>query len=385
MRTKRLKLQGLGIIILTIFAFTNCFSQVAINTNGAAPNSKSMLDITSTDKGVLLPRMTSAQRIAIASPPTGLIVFQTDATSGFYYYTGSVWQCLSTSTGTVTGTGTSGQVSYWDGTTSQTSSANLTLNSGTLQIGSSGTDGILKLYSEQGTTDYTVTIQPSTNTAANFTITLPTNVGSNGQVLSTTGSGNLAWTNPSESGTPSGVIMQYAGSSAPTGYLICNGSAVSRTTYSNLFAVIGTTYGAGDGSTTFNLPDLRGRFPVGYYSSDASFDALNEKSGEKTHTITSAELPAHTHSVDPPSTTTSSDGSHTHDYKDYYNDSELSDDANQRTVGSDDKSYSSRTSEPNGAHTHTLNIASFNSGSTGTGTAMNVLPPYIVLNYIIKY
>jgi hypothetical protein len=60
-----------------------------------------------------------------------------------------------------------------------------------------------------------------------------------------------------------GMVAAYAGSSAPSGWLLCDGTAVSRTTYSALFAAIGTSYGAGDGSTTFNLPDLRGRVPVG--------------------------------------------------------------------------------------------------------------------------
>lgn len=59
---------------------------------------------------------------------------------------------------------------------------------------------------------------------------------------------------------PAGSLLPYAGTSAPSGYLLCDGRAVSRTTYANLFAVIGTAYGNGDGSTTFNLPDLRGRF-----------------------------------------------------------------------------------------------------------------------------
>lgn len=58
---------------------------------------------------------------------------------------------------------------------------------------------------------------------------------------------------------PAGVIIPFAGKSVPTGYLLCNGAAVSRTNYANLFAAIGTLYGAGDGSTTFNLPDARDR------------------------------------------------------------------------------------------------------------------------------
>lgn len=61
----------------------------------------------------------------------------------------------------------------------------------------------------------------------------------------------------------SGTIIMYAGATAPTGYLLCDGSAVSRTTYADLFAICSTTYGAGDGSTTFNLPDARGVFVRG--------------------------------------------------------------------------------------------------------------------------
>jgi microcystin-dependent protein len=79
---------------------------------------------------------------------------------------------------------------------------------------------------------------------------------------------------------PPGLVATYGGASAPTGWLLCDGSPVSRTTYSLLFAVVGTAYGAGDGSTTFNLPDLRGRVPLGYAASgghtDVSTLGLNE-------------------------------------------------------------------------------------------------------------
>jgi len=60
---------------------------------------------------------------------------------------------------------------------------------------------------------------------------------------------------------PTGVILSYGGANAPTGWLLCDGRAISRTTFAGLFAVLSTSFGVGDGSTTFNLPDLRGRFP----------------------------------------------------------------------------------------------------------------------------
>jgi len=85
---------------------------------------------------------------------------------------------------------------------------------------------------------------------------------------------------------PPGIIMAYGGTTAPnTGWLICNGGAYSRTTYAALFAVIGTSYGAGDGSTTFNVPDLRGRFPVGA-DGGAEFTANGTSGGNKTHSHT---------------------------------------------------------------------------------------------------
>lgn len=92
----------------------------------------------------------------------------------------------------------------------------------------------------------------------------------------------------------SGTIFCYGASSAPSGYLICDGSAVSRTTYADLFAVISTTYGVGDGSTTFNLPDVSGKVVAGVDGGDGDFD-LADTGGAKTHTLIEAEMPAHTH------------------------------------------------------------------------------------------
>lgn len=92
---------------------------------------------------------------------------------------------------------------------------------------------------------------------------------------------------------PAGIIMPFAGTVAPQGYLFCDGSAVSRTTYATLFGVIGTTFGAGDGSSTFNLPDLSGRVPLGV----SQAHALGSTGGSETVTLTESELPAHVHEV----------------------------------------------------------------------------------------
>jgi len=104
---------------------------------------------------------------------------------------------------------------------------------------------------------------------------------------------------------PFGVIAPYGGASAPTHWLMCDGTAVSRTTYVDLFAAISTAYGVGDGSTTFNLPDLRGRVPMGVDGSanritsastdGANADTLGGAGGTETHTLVAGETPAHNH------------------------------------------------------------------------------------------
>jgi hypothetical protein len=76
-------------------------------------------------------------------------------------------------------------------------------------------------------------------------------------------SGYSGWSGVASAATPTGSVISFAGSTAPSGWLLCDGSAVSRSTYSALFSVVGTTYGVGDGSTTFNVPDLMGRMPMG--------------------------------------------------------------------------------------------------------------------------
>lgn len=107
---------------------------------------------------------------------------------------------------------------------------------------------------------------------------------------------------------PVGTILDYAGTTEPEGYLFCYGQAVSRTTYAELFAVISTTYGAGNGTTTFNLPDLRGRVIAGQddmggtsanrltnQTGGLNGDTLGASGGSETHTLTTAQMPVHTH------------------------------------------------------------------------------------------
>jgi microcystin-dependent protein len=168
-----------------------------------------------------------------------------------------------------------------------------------------------------------------------------------------------------------GSMFPYAGTTEPSGWLLCNGQTVSRTTYAALFNVCGTVYGAGDGSTTFRLPDLRGYALVGLDEDDADFDTLAETRGSKTVTLTEAQMPAHTHTV--------SGGAHGHSTKVYSRPWLFVNPDNVLGTGNrnDSSSELAVPGSATGNHAHTL-------ATVGGGVAHTNLQPGTCLNWLIK-
>lgn len=163
-----------------------------------------------------------------------------------------------------------------------------------------------------------------------------------------------------QGGMPTGSMLPFAGASEPTGWLLCAGQAVSRTTYAALFAVISTAWGVGDGSTTFNLPDMRGRVPAGKDNmggtaasrlttggSGVNGATLGAVGGTETHTLTLAQMPAHSHTVTGASASTGGGA------------------VDQRSTGTNTGTAPTTASQ-------------------GSGAAHNNTQPTAVVNYIIK-
>lgn len=183
----------------------------------------------------------------------------------------------------------------------------------------------------------------------------------------------------SASASPSGVVTPYAGAAAPTGWLLCDGALVSRSTYAALFTAIGTAYGAGDGSTTFALPNLKGKMPIGLDAAQTEFNALGKPGGAKTHTLTTAEMPSHSHTGD----TGTTGASHSHSIPlEYMSDVPTSGSSVRVTdiansTGAVGTNVSATSGTTGSSHTHNIT-------AEGGGAAHSILPPFVTMNYIIK-
>ena len=203
---------------------------------------------------------------------------------------------------------------------------------------------------------------------------------------------------------PCGIIQMFAGSTAPNGWLVCDGSTVSRKTYSDLFKVIGTTYGAGNSNDTFTLPDMRGRFAMGagtgtglnssgtgaISGSTQTARTVGQWLGEETHLLTTAELASHSHAntVSGGSTgSMSANASHTHGatkpiyiYDPGVGSSGMA--AGNYVRGNDSAGINPVTATSTD-HTHTF-TPSISNASAGSDSRHATIPPCVVVNYIIK-
>lgn len=197
-----------------------------------------------------------------------------------------------------------------------------------------------------------------------------------------------------------GSIVPFTGSALPNGYLLCDGSAVSRTTYTELFSVIGTEFGSGDGSTTFNIPNLTGRLAIG----QSNEHLFASSGGEETHALTTDEITSHLHSVP----------AHGHSNDIVFKTPELAHSItaqpsftytrakNTATTGVR-QTGSSYTGRENASMSRTTNVAisdhpatdctmsggvtdcpAFETETTGSGDAHNNMMPYIALVFLIQ-
>jgi microcystin-dependent protein len=175
-------------------------------------------------------------------------------------------------------------------------------------------------------------------------------------------------------GWESGDIKTTARSSPAPGWLVCNGAAVSRATYPALFAAIGAAYGAGDGATTFNLPDYTKRFVMG-----AGGEYPRGVSGGAA-ALTTDHLPSHTHAIDHTHAATSSSGVHDHEL------GRASSGGSGSTIpeGSAQTSLARAGIADDGAHTHTVPKFMGDSGATGAATPADFLPPFATALIVIK-
>ena len=196
-----------------------------------------------------------------------------------------------------------------------------------------------------------------------------------------------------------GAIKPWTKTTAPDGYLLCNGAAVSRSTYADLFAVISTTYGSGDGSTTFNVPQLQGKMPQGY---DGNTYNLAGTGGANTVTVAVTNNQAATNatnqsvtitgSISNTSLTTAQLASHSHSLN-KANGSQFRGPTNQPFLSGSSPSSGNTDNQGSGTahnHSHTLSgtlTGNITTSLTGTVTAAgtNSFSPFVVVNYIIKH
>lgn len=229
-----------------------------------------------------------------------------------------------------------------------------------------------------------LTLNPPSAMATNYSLTLPSLPAATSFVTLDT-SGNFSTLNQVQNAPPVGMIIASGSTSVPAGYLFCDGTAVSRTTYATLFTAISTAYGNGDNSTTFNVPDLRGVFLRGTSLTSSNDPGKTSRTasgsgGATGNNVGSLQVAATALPTASFTGTSSSDGAHNHTIAGRINDSSPNhsggDPLLQQAAGSSAGTASSPTST-DGAHTHTTTI-------TGGGD-LETHPINVYVNYYIKF
>ena len=214
-----------------------------------------------------------------------------------------------------------------------------------------------------------VAIQAPSNVSSDITLTLPSSDGNANDVLQSDGSGNLSFAALPQA-VPTGSVHIMATTTAPSGYLKCNGAAVSRTTYADLFAIIGTTHGEGDGSSTFNVPDLRGEFVRGWD------DSRGVDSGRSFASSQSSANLQHNHTATATSTSSVTDPGHFHNVA--YSNSDSGDGVIEESgVG-----FSGF--EPTETATTGITVSTSTSVSVANAGGSEARPRNIAMMYVIK-
>jgi microcystin-dependent protein len=319
------------------------------NANYTLSNLNGILDEARNMVLIVQGTINTSYQVIIPSNQTKFYIISNQTTGGYAITIG-------TSGGTLVSipNGTTAQV-YTDGTTTysaQTGSAGDFRVNGNLTVTGNETEvGTLSASTLSVSNNATFAVGPTAPTAT---------TGTNTTQLATT-----AFVNASIAAAPvtiTGAILMWPTTTAPSGYLLCNGSAVSRTTYSGLFSVVGTTFGTGDGSTTFNLPNYTDNMPIGV---GTIATAVGITGGSATTTVLQTNLPNVNFTV--------TDPGHSHAI------------IRKNSTSTVDEAYMTRGGGDvvtNGATNTATTGITVSSG--GSGTALNTISPYLGINFIIK-
>ncbi len=230
-------------------------AQVAINSDGSSADASAMLDVKSTTKGMLVPRMSATERGLITTPAAGLLVYQTTAPFGYYIYNGTTWKQLID--GLPTGNPPANDLLTFDGTNWVAKN---------IIFGSTGGNTPVDNMQPYLTMNYCIATQgifPSQNGLDPFI----------------------------------GEVELFGFNFAPVGWMTCDGQLLPISQYTALFSLLGTYYG-GNGTSNFALPDLRGRVPVNQGQGPGlTPKTIGQPGGTETTTLSILQMPAHTHAI----------------------------------------------------------------------------------------